>query len=404
MTEEPGQITIKQNRFLTTGDVKPEEDTAAWWVPVLLNEEAISATSDKVTALTTRETTIKGLDTTYYKLNDGVSGFYRVNYPVERLAKIGENRDKLSAADRVAVIADAAAMAFSGLGSTAGLLSFLDALKDEERYLVWAGITEQLGKLRSLFAENSPEIKDRLKKFTLALVSPTVERVGWEFKPDEDFLTGRLRALILGVAGTVGHEGVVEEAVRRFKAYTSNAGDNAAIHSSLRLPIFRIGVAEGGQEAFDAVVKEYASTTTIDGREICLASLGRAREPEVIKQVLDFMLSDKVKVQDKHTPAIALSNNSDARYALWSFIQENWETIFKQMSGNLVVLDRFVKNSLNKFASHQTLDEIEKFFADKDTAGFDKGLAAIKDTVSGNAAYVERDGEKVLAWLKEHGY
>lgn len=402
MTEESDQITIKQNRFLVAGDVKPEEDTTTWWVPVLLNKEAVTATTDKVAALTTRETTIKGLDTAHYKLNDGVNGFYRVNYPVDRLAKIGENRDKLSAADRVAVIADAAAMAFSGLGSTAGLLSFLDALKDEERYLVWAGITEQLGKLRSLFAENSAEIKDRLKKFTLALVSPTVERVGWEFGPDEDFLTGRLRALILGVAGTVGHEGVVEEAVRRFKAY--NAGDKAAIHSSLRLPIFRIGVAEGGQEAFDAVTNEYLSTTTIDGREICLASLGRAREPEVVSQVLDFMLSDKVKVQDKHTPAIALSNNSDARYALWSFIRENWETISKQMSGNLVVLDRFVKNSLNKFASHQTLDEMEKFFADKDTAGYDKGLAAIKDTVSGNAAYVERDGENVLAWLKEHGY
>ncbi|KAF8246649.1 hypothetical protein K440DRAFT_655076 [Wilcoxina mikolae CBS 423.85] len=402
ITEQLGQITVRQNRFLSTGDVKPEEDTTTWWVPIMLNEEAYTASSEKVAALTTKETTVKNLDTKHYKLNYGQNGFYRVNYPAERLTKLGEIRGKLSVSDRVGLIADAAAMAFSGLGTTAGLLGFLDALKDEQSYLVWAGITEQLGKLRSLFAESSPEIKDGIKKFTLDLVSPTVERIGWEFQPGEDFLTGRLRALLISTAGTVGHKGVIAEAQRRFKAYT--AGDNSAIHPSLRLAIFRIAVAEGGQEALDAILKEYTSTKTVDGREICLASLGRAREPAVIKQVLAFMLSDKVKVQDKHTPAISLSNNSSARHALWEFIQENWEEIYRQMSGNMVVLDRFLKNSLNKFSSRKTLEEIQKFFEGKDNTGYDKGLGTVKDSIEGNAGYVERDGEKVREWLKAHGY
>lgn len=402
VTEDSNQITLKQNRFLSTGDVKPEEDTTTWWVPIFLNEEAYTATAEKVAALTTKETTIKGLDTTQYKINYGQRGFYRVNYPPMRLTKLGEARHKLSVSDRVGLVADAAAMAFSGLGTTAGLLGFVDALKDEQSYLVWAEIIEQLGKLRSLFAESSPEIKEGLKKFTLELVSPTVERLGWEYKDGEDFLTGRLRALIITTAGTVGHRGVIEEAQRRFKAFI--AGDKSAIHPNLRLAVFRIAVAEGGQEELDAVLKEYASTAAVDGKEICLASLGRAKKLELVQQVLEFMLSDQVKVQDKHTPAIALSNNSDARYPLWEFIQKNWDEVYRQMSGNMVVLDRFLKNSLNKFSKMSTLDEILEFFKDKDNTGYDKGLGIIEDNIRGNSAYVQRDSEEVLEWLKAHGY
>jgi aminopeptidase N len=402
VTEEVDQITVKQSRFLSTGDVKPEEDTTTWWVPTMLNEEAFTASTEKVIALTDKETVIKGLDATYYKLNSSQNGFYRVNYPADKLTKLGEMREKLSVSDRVGLIADAAAMSFAGLATTAGLLGFLAGLKSEQSYLVWAEIVEQLGKLRSICAESSEEIRDGLNKFTLELVSQTVDRLGWEFGPDEDFLTGRLRALAISTAGSVGHKEVIAEALRRFNTYKS--GDKPVIHPNLRLAIFRIAVAEGGEEELDTVIKEYMCTTAIDGREICLASLGRARKPELIKKVLEFMLSDKVKVQDKHTPAISLSNNSEARYALWEFIRDNWDIIYKQMSGNMVVLDRFLKNSLNKFASRKALEEIEEFFKDKDNTGYDKGLAVVKDSILGNVGFLERDSEKVKEWLVANGY
>ena len=32
VAEEPGQISVKQSRFLTSGEVKPDEDTTKWWI------------------------------------------------------------------------------------------------------------------------------------------------------------------------------------------------------------------------------------------------------------------------------------------------------------------------------------------------------------------------------------
>lgn len=72
---------------------------------------------------------------------------------------------------------------------------------------VWAEIVEQLGKLRSVFAGSSPEIEAGLRKFTSELVSAAVGRLGWDFEPGENFLTSKLRALLISAAGSAGHAG-----------------------------------------------------------------------------------------------------------------------------------------------------------------------------------------------------
>lgn len=41
----------------------------------------------------------------------------------------------------------------------------------------------------------------------MKLVSPAVEKLGWEFKPNEDYLTGQLRKLLIAMAGNAGHDG-----------------------------------------------------------------------------------------------------------------------------------------------------------------------------------------------------
>lgn len=103
-------------------------------MPLLVTEEAWQTTDLKVSELSTKEVTLRDLDTSFYQLNTGKYGYYRVNYPAARLASLAQNKDKLSIADKGGIISDAAAMAISGYGSTGGLLSFLSALGDETSY------------------------------------------------------------------------------------------------------------------------------------------------------------------------------------------------------------------------------------------------------------------------------
>lgn len=196
---------------------------------------------------------------------------------------------------------------------------------------------------------------------------------------------------------------IISEAQRRFNLYTSNH-DKKAVHPNLRSAIFRIAIAEGSRSEYDAVKREYISTTSVDGKEICLQSLGRVQTPDLANDFLGFLFSDKVALQDKHSGAVSLAANPKARLHLWRYIKDHWEMVHGQLAGNSVVFDRLLKMSLNKFASHEIQKEIAAFFEGKDNRGYDRTLGVIADTIRGNANYKERDEQLVLEWLKAHGY
>lgn len=398
VSEEPGQIIVQQRRFLLSGDVKQEEDQTTWWVPLGLHTDGPAG---KTVALTSKKDTIREVNDAFYKINKDQTGFYRTNYPPERLLKLGEARSKLSVEDKIGLISDAAALAQSGDATTAGFLALAEGFKDESSYLVWSGLLSSLGNVRSIFAED-PTVAKGLRAFTLKLISPNVDRLGWEFAPNEDLLTGQLRALVIQSAGLAGHEQVVKTAKSQFQAYTS--GDKSAIHPSLRAAVFRIAVSEGGKEAYEAVQKEFETDTSVDGADIALSSLGRVQSTELATALLDFTFTGKVKTQDAHTSAAALAANSKVRIAVWDYVKANWEQIRKDLGDNMVVLERWLRMGLSKYSSREVEKDIRAFFEGKDCRGFDRGLAIVLDTVSGAAGYKERDTEVIKEWLSAHGY
>ena len=98
--EEPGKVDVKQTRYLSTGDVKPEDDSTTWWVP--LGIEGTKGT-EGVAAIpfTKKEDVIQDVDDTFYKINKDTTGFYRTNYPPARLEKLGKQTERLSLTDKI---------------------------------------------------------------------------------------------------------------------------------------------------------------------------------------------------------------------------------------------------------------------------------------------------------------
>lgn len=399
VAEEPGQISVKQSRFLTSGEVQPDEDETVWWVPIGL-KTGPQATDAKREALTEKTYTYRDVDTSFYKINADQTGFYRTNLPPQRLVELSKSLDKLSVEDKIGLIGDAGALAVAGEGTTAAVLSFLEGFSVEDNYLVWSEVITTLSKIRSTFASDA-QVSEGLRAFTLKLASAATDKIGWEFAQNDDFLTGQLRALLLQVAGLAGHESTKTEAQKRFKAFVG--GDNKAIHPSLRSAVFRINVKFGGEEAYKALRHEYNTTTSADGKEICLQSMGQVQTPELAREHLAFAFSD-VATQDVHTVGGSLAANSQVRDEVWKYTKENWAAIHERLGGNPVVLERFLRMGLQRFTSLETQKEIEAFYKDKDTRGFDRGLAVVGDTITGNAKYLERDLEVVREWLKAHGY
>ncbi|KAG9229002.1 aminopeptidase-like protein [Amylocarpus encephaloides] len=400
VAEEPGQIGIKQSRYLSMGDLKAEEDTTTWWVPLGL-EGKVGTEGAVSIGFTKKEDTIKGIDESFYKINKDNAGFYRTKYPPARLAKLGSQIYLLSTMDKIGLIGDAGALALSGQATTPGLLAFVEGFQSETDYLVWSQILSSLNTVKSVFSENGA-VSEALKRFTLKLITPAVEKIGFEAKSSDDFLTTQLRSLLIINAGLNGHEKTISEAKSRFELYISGK-DRSAVHSNLRGAIFGIAMRLGDATEYYALKNEWQTTPSVDGKEIALRAMGRIRNLKLLPDYLEFLFKD-VALQDRHTGGMALAANPETRAEFWKYIQANFDKIYATLSKNMVVLDRFLKISLQKFSSKESEQEIARFFEGKDNRGYDRTLGVIKDTILSRAAYEERDGEVILEWLKANGY
>jgi aminopeptidase 2 len=151
-------------------------------------------------------------------------------------------------------------------------------------------------------------------------------------------------------------------------------------------------------------VKEFRTAKTADERNSALRSLGRAKSPELIQRTLDFALSTDVKGQDIYLPIQSLRGHQDGCLALWNWVKDNWAELERRLPPSLSMLSSVVSITTSSFTHREHIQDIQKFFSDKSTKGFDMSLSQSIDAISAKAAWLERDSEDVKQWLKEHKY
>ena len=238
-------IHVKQNRFLRTADVKPEEDKTLY--PVFLALRTKGGVNEDLT-LSEREGNFKVDNLDFFKVNADHSGIYRTSYSPERLYKLGEAAKKglLSVEDRAGMIADAGALAASGYQKTSGILSLLQGFTSEPAYVVWDEINTRIATLRAAWIFEDDKVKEALKKFTLDIVGAKAHELGWTFKEGDGHIEQQFKALMFGSAGLANDETVKKAAFEMFGKFKS--GDRAALHPNLRACVYAIVLQNGGKE------------------------------------------------------------------------------------------------------------------------------------------------------------
>lgn len=256
VTEGSDSIHLKQNRFLRTGDVKPEEDQTLW--PIFLGLRTKDGVNEDLT-LVDREGDFKLKDLDFFKLNADHSGIYRTSYTPERLRKLGlAARDGLlTVEDRAGMIADAGALAASGYQKTSGILSLLESFKTETDYVVWQEITGRIGSLRGAWMFEDKTIRDALKQFQLDLTKDKAHELGWTFSEKDGHLEQQFKSLMYGAAGISGDEAIEKSAFEMFNRF--KAGDKTAIHPNIRGSVYAIVLSQGGKEE---VIQSFLSELT----------------------------------------------------------------------------------------------------------------------------------------------
>ena len=366
VSENPASssINVKQNRFLRTGDVKPEEDKVLY--PCMLGLRTKDGV-DEDTMLSEREKEFKVPDLDFYKLNADHSAIYRTSYSPERLSKLGKAaRDGLlSVEDRAGMIADSGALAASGYQKTSGLLSLLQGLDTESEFVVWNEILTRIGTLRAAWIFEDDQSKAALKAFQRSLVSSKAHELGWDFSEKDDHILQQFKALMFGSAGMAEDPVVIKAAQDMFARFA--AGDISAIHPNIRGSVFTIVLKHGGAKEYEVVLDRFRNAPTSDEKTTALRCLGTAEDPELIQRTLDLAMGDEVKNQDIYQPLGGLRNHPTGIETRWTWLKENWDEIFKRLPPSLGMLGTVVQLTTSSFCTEAQLKDVKNFFDSKDS-------------------------------------
>ena len=404
VTENPSDssITVKQNRFLRTGDVKPDEDETLF--PVILGLKTKKGINEEL-MLTKREETFKISDELdFYKLNADHSALFRTNYTPERLSKLGEaaRSGMLTVEDRAGMIADAGVLASSGYGKTSGILSLLESFNTEDQFVVWNEIITRISAVRNTWIFEDEAVKDALKAFQLTLCSKKAHELGWQFKEDEDHILSQFKSLMFGSAGMAGDKKILAAAREMFDKFKK--GDHAAVHPNLRGSVFAMCVRDGDESDWQALLDRFHAAPTADERNTCLRSLGRTKNEALITKTLNLALAGEVKMQDIYMPIGGLGTTTLGIGMRWKWMQNNWPELVQKLPPSMTMLSSVVSICVSGFTKKSQLEEITKFFANVDKKGFDRSLEQSSDSIRAKSNWLERDGDDVSGWLKENGY
>ncbi|KAJ2783493.1 hypothetical protein GGI15_002573, partial [Coemansia interrupta] len=395
--EGGSQIKVHQGRYLSSGNVTDAEDQTEWWVPLGI-DTAESNGQRPIDVLTTREAVfdVPVSNSKWYKLNRGTVGIYRVKYPASAVAKLAQGiaDGELSINDRIGVITDAASLATSGHSNTSDYLTLLRAYGNETEFVVWQDIALRIDALKAVWANETDEIKSKIHALSRSLFSPLVQRLGWEASADgsEDSLTSRLRALAIRAAGFDGDAEVIAEARHRFAEFFN--GNKDVFNTDTLRAAFGVTIYNGGRAEFDKVKSYFLDQANpVDQRLAALTSLGFATDPELIRELLEFAMSEHVRNQDVHQAISAIPTTGPGRDILWEWYQNNYSLLVGRYRASMSYMGALVRISTGGFIGYDKADEVEKFLAARDTAKFQRVVDQSLEKIRSNTAWFNKDRE-----------
>lgn len=398
-----GEIKVSQNRYLATGDVKPEEDKILY--PVFLGLKTSNGIDESLTLNERSKTFNLPSSDDFYKINGDQAGIYRTAYPSERWSKLGKAgvEGKLSVEDRVGLVADAGALSASGFIKTTDLLNLVKSWSGEKNYVVWDQILSSLASIKTafIFADNS--IQDSINVFTLDLIDETLKQYGWEFSDNDSFSDQQLKISLFSAAAVAGHKDVVKYSQDAFKAFVN--GDKKAIHPNIRNSVYNAVAKRGNEETFEQFLHIYKNPQSTDEKLAALRSLGRFKDPKILRKATDLLLkTDIIKPQDIYVPMQGMRGHKVGIETLWTWLTENWDEVYKLLPPGLSMLGSVVTISSSGFTTEKQKEEVRQFFSTKDTKGYDQALAQSLDMITAKSSWASRDIHVISDWLSTNGY
>ncbi|CAH2070908.1 unnamed protein product, partial [Iphiclides podalirius] len=343
---DENKITLTQKRFYVNSTSESDE---LYKIPITLttglspNFENTKPSFIMHNKTETFDVQIRSTVRHWVIFNVQETGLYRVNYDVESWKLIaaalkGADREKIHHYNRAKIVNDLFAFLYADEVNFGLLHDVLEFLKEETDYSVWYAAIHGLNKLRtSYFGSDALEW---IEDYALQLVDSIINKLGYEVRASDDFVTLRNRMQVLEFACKLRHQGCVDYTVNLFKKLEDNGTE---ISPSLRPVAYCSGLRYGNGDDYDFLWLRMSTTNVASEARIIADALGCTSDKSRLNSYLVSMqITDSpIRTQDLTVPlSSVLSNHSNVHIALEA-LQQNftlWNEIYTTMDTVLATI------------------------------------------------------------------
>lgn len=329
-------LILTQSRFTLGFD----KDDAPWPIPIKLkweNEDVVFVLREKVAKIKK--------NSKFYKLNDGVSGFYRVLYPAEHLKfLLTENYSKLSHNNILNLFSDQFAMIFSLKANLKSILELLDTLKNEENYEILINVSSKLMYLRSVFYFDQQMVNmfnDILTKVISGRASKIDLSTGLRISSSHDINEISMNSLLIALSVKIGDQNIIS----KLKSFDSSALYPEFLRSSFIASV---------DSNFNQLKDLYKNSDKPGEKQSALFALGAT----TIKGNIQYIFDNINEFESHETIYIfsSLGANISQRDYIVSLFIDNFEKIRKHINNDGLlrhaiefIMDNSYTNNVNEF-------------------------------------------------------
>lgn len=278
------KISLTQKRFL----LEPQTDETRWTIPLTIAVSAADFNSTATQAVFPRDKAeyVRDLpegDLGFYILNVQQVGYYRVNYDAEnweaiRRALHEENYGGIHVLNRAQIVDDLFNLAQAEEVNYNLVFEVTDFLTHETNYIPWLSAFNGLSYLSRRIANNDDS--SRFETHILYLLDRIYTHLGFQPKANEAHIDTLNRVNVLSWACKHGHPDCITEAKAEFARLVQ--GTNYRVHPDIRVPVYCVGVREGGQSEFDFLWRKYTTSNVAHEQNTILQALGCTKQVNLV--------------------------------------------------------------------------------------------------------------------------
>ena len=326
-------------------------------------------------------------------VNAGGSGYYRVAYGPDAVARLAGRLDELTPLERYNLVSDTWAATLAGKAHVADLLRLARALADsgEGDPSVWSVIIGAIGLFDRVVPEEGRPV---LAAGVRSLLGPLADRLGWDPLDTDDERTPSLRAGVLDVLGTIGDDpGVRDEASRRFAA-----SETTPLHGDTATTVLHIVAQSGGAAEFDTFLARYRGATNPQDEMRYLDALATFNEPDLVARAFELMMTE-VRSQDAPFVIRMMLWNRRNGPATWDRVVAAWDEFPAKFPSN--TLPRMLDGARALCNPPELAAEVTAFIEAHPLAAGGRTVDQILERLAVSVAFGRREAPGLAAALSE---